>query len=149
MGIRNVEAEPKNGHVTARLNTKSKQQAMKIAQEEFLARHINSNGPQDKDPIDPLDFETLPVEVLNKYKKRYKMDLPDAMTDYGTMLGSSMGKKTYSERNQYRITKQQLAENVRGHFLSQNVKESDAIANFIYAVNNEGKFNERVSISNY
>lgn len=172
---------------TSRSLNKTKQQQLKQAQEEFLARHINSNGPQDQDPIDPLDFETLPVSVLNKYKKKFGLDVPDAMTDYGQMLGfDGVGSKSWTSRSnahaqtsqlgtanshnssggqngrqllqghhsqqngansnlqqqkqhQHRVTKPQLAAAAKKHFLSHNVKETDAIANFIYTINNEGK----------
>lgn len=137
MGPRTTEQGA--GHPTGHRAAKQKQQALKQAQEEFLAKHINSNGPQDKEPIDPLDFLTLPVETLNLYRRKFNLEgVPEAMTDYGAMLSTG---KTFTERSVVqRITKDQLAEAVKAHFLSQNVKETDVIANFVYTVHNEGEY---------
>lgn len=114
-------------------------QAAQAAQAALLARHINSNGPQDKAVQDPMDFESLPDESLRKYRDQYNLPVKSSLSQEGFLLTSEIGKKSLSYKSRDRVTKAELAENVKKHFLSQPVRESEIITNFLYKVNNQDK----------
>ena len=129
------ESKPSN----SRASTKARNAAAQAAQAELLARHIHSNGPNDRPPLDPMDFETLPIKTLREYKDLYHLPLEDALTMNGYMLESETGKKTWSYKHKNRVTKPTLAAAVKKHFVSQPVKESEIITNFLYKANNQDK----------
>ncbi|ODV98245.1 hypothetical protein PACTADRAFT_48040 [Pachysolen tannophilus NRRL Y-2460] len=126
---------------TSRASVKARNQALQQAQKEFLAKHINSNGPQDKVIPEPLDFENLPNKSLRNYKKMYlkNHDIKDSLTMYGYLLESDIGKKSYSYKHKDRIAKPELAALCKKHFMGMNVKESEVITNFLYRVKNQEK----------
>ncbi|ODV63720.1 putative histone deacetylase complex subunit [Ascoidea rubescens DSM 1968] len=128
-----------NNSGSNKTSAKARNAAALQAQKEYLARHINSNGPKDKKTPHALDFESYPIESLRKYRLKYNLDVPTAMSISGFMLGSEIGKKTYTARHQDRISKKELASAVKKDFLSKNTKESEIITNFIYTIKNERK----------
>lgn len=140
----NSESEAKTG-VRAQ---KARNALTQAAQQEFLARHINSNGPQDRIKLDPLDFGGMTEEQLNNYKHYYKLNLPECESIKGDILNSEIGKKTLSYKKQAKLSKfkkitkvdkRELGNSLRSHFQSLPVKENEIITNFLYKVNHEDK----------
>jgi hypothetical protein len=62
-----------------------------------------------------LDFNTLDISVLRRYKRIHKLKVKDY------------------------ATKEELVTAVTRHYTSQPVKEIDVIAAFLYTVHNKGK----------
>ncbi|ODQ65586.1 hypothetical protein NADFUDRAFT_50872 [Nadsonia fulvescens var. elongata DSM 6958] len=89
--------------------------------------------------VDPMDFESLPLDSLRKYKTLYKLSTPSALSHDGFLLNSAVGKKTYSYKHQNRVTKAELAAATKKHFMAQPVRESEIIVDFIYAVKNQDR----------
>lgn len=130
------ETEPK----LASTRTSQKQKNLQ-AQQEFLAKYIHSNGPKDFPQTQPLDFETLPALSLEKYNEKYGLGLPYPLSLNADMLNSELGKKTYSYKrnNRGKISKPELANQVKKHFLELPAKENEIITNFLYTVKNQDK----------
>ncbi|CAN6621674.1 hypothetical protein TRVA0_008S02608 [Trichomonascus vanleenenianus] len=84
--------------------------------------------------VDPLDFESLPIEALRKYRLQNKLSTPSAESHPGWMLHCPLGKRTASQRTTNRVSKKELAAAVKKHFVAQSVRESDTIVDFIYSV---------------
>ncbi|KAG7193334.1 uncharacterized protein KQ657_000750 [Scheffersomyces spartinae] len=130
------ETEPK----LASSRTSQKQKNLQ-AQQEFLAKYIHSNGPKNTPPTHPLDFEALPTLALEKYNVKYGLRLPQPLSLTADMLNSELGKKTYSykKNNRGKISKPELANEVKKHFLALPAKENEIITNFLYTVKNQEK----------
>jgi len=62
-----------------------------------------------------LDFNTLDISVLRRYKRIHRLKVKDY------------------------ATKEDLVTAVSKHYSSQPVKEADVIAAFVYTVHNKGK----------
>lgn len=131
---------------TSGRTTKSKNALAQAAQQEYLARHINSNGPQDRIKLDPLDFTGLSEHQLDNYKQYYKLNLPECETVKGNILNSDIGKKTLSYKKQAKLSKfkkvtkvekRELSNTIKAHFQSLPVKENEIITNFLYKVNHD------------
>lgn len=145
-GDSNSESESRDiksaTNTNSRSSAKARNLALQQAQKELLARHINSNGPQDREPIDPLDFEKLDDQELRNYAKYHLQDFKEVkscLTLPGYLLESKIGEKTYSFLNKNRVSKKELAGVCKRHFNNLNVKETEVITNFIYKVNNQDK----------
>lgn len=124
----------------SRASQKARNAAAQAAQQEFLLRYINSNGPQDKARTDPLDFNTLSDDALEKYRKHYGLNCPPAMSLNAYILGSEIGKKTYSYKvNEDKITKSDMANQVKKSFLALPCRENEIIACFLYKVKNQDR----------
>lgn len=125
----------------SRASNKARNTAAQAAQQEFLLKHINSNGPQDKPKPHPLDFNSLSDEALEKYNKKYDLDYPAPLSINGHILSSEIGKKTFTAKNisGNKISKPELSNNLKKHFLALPCRENEIIANFIYKVNNQEK----------
>ncbi|CAH6720756.1 transcriptional regulatory protein Sap30p [[Candida] jaroonii] len=112
------------------------------AQQEYLSKHINSNGPKDKPKIDPLDFDTLPIQSLNNYSRFYNLN-QHAVSVHADILYSEIGKKTSSYKKNLskvsKIDKVELSSNVKKHFTNLPVKENEILTNFLYKVKNDNK----------
>lgn len=131
-----------NGVTTAiKGGARAKTQAALVAQQHYLSKHINSNGPQDKPKTAPLDFEKLSDEQLANYNTRYQLGLPPAVTISEDILLSEIGKKTHYKRHPTQmlggISKPELAGHVKNHFNSLPVKENEIITNFLYKVRHQ------------
>jgi len=136
------ESEAKNTNnnsTNSRASTKARNAAAQAAQAELLARHIHSNGPKEKEIVEPLDFDSLPNKTLRKYRDHYNIPVKSSLSTDGYLLASEIGKKSYSYKNKDRVSKPELSSAVKKHFLNQTVKESEIITNFIYKVNNQDK----------
>ncbi|ABN66748.1 predicted protein [Scheffersomyces stipitis CBS 6054] len=121
---------------------KAKTQAAIQAQQLFLSKHINSNGPQDQPKIHPLDFEKFDEETLVRYNKKYNLNLPNPVSINNDILNSEIGKKTYSKRNKSRatfggITKPEMANHLKTHFMNLPTKENEILTNFLYKVKHQ------------
>ncbi|SCU78603.1 LAMI_0A05204g1_1 [Lachancea mirantina] len=124
----------------------SGKQRLTVAQQQYLKellrRHIDNNHPDNEEQTHPADFESYSDEFLRKYKDHYSLNAEDNLSLSGYLLGSELGGKTYSSRrNQHgvpgaRITKKELASQVKRHFTSSSVKETECIPTFIYKVKN-------------
>lgn len=135
------ETEAKSG-ATSRAANKARHAVAAAAQLELLSKHIHSNGPKDKPPIDALDFSSLPDTALSNYNRKYGLNLPLVQSINDNILQSEIGKKTYSARRsagQNRISKPELAEHVQKHFSLMSVKENEVISSFLYKVKNQDK----------
>ncbi|KAK9458143.1 hypothetical protein V1511DRAFT_491857 [Dipodascopsis uninucleata] len=104
--------------------------------------HTNTNASQnatseDVPSQDPLNFESFPVRALRKYKTTYNMPGLSSISEAGALLNGSVGKKTYSYKHRNRISKEELAGNVKKHFTAQTTRETEMIACFLYATNNQ------------
>lgn len=115
--------------------------AQQQAQQEYLSRHIHSNGPQDRILPDPLDFTAYSLTQLNRYVKRNNLNFLECDLLKSDILESQIGKKTLSKkRNRIgKLEKYELANQVRHHFVSVPVKENEIVTNFLYKVRNEEK----------
>ncbi len=136
---KNPTSHNNNNSTNSRASTKARNAAAQAAQAELLARHIHSNGPKEQKSVDPLNFESLPDITLRKYRDHYNLPAKSSLSTDGYLLASEIGKKSYSYKNRDRVTKPELASAVKKHFMSQTVKESEIITNFIYKVNNQDK----------
>lgn len=96
-----------------------------------------------------MDFETLPLSALRKYRSIYKLSTPSAQSMNGYLLGGSIGKKTYSYKHSSRVSKSELAAAVKRHFMNTNTKESETIVDFIYSVRKQGELLIRYSFVYY
>jgi histone deacetylase complex subunit SAP30 len=132
-------SENEGKSANSRASTKARNAAAQAAQAELLARHIHSNGPNEKVIEDPMDFDTLPDQTLRDYKELYHLPMKSAYTMNGYLLASDIGKKTLSYKNRDRVAKPELAAAVKRHMLSQPVKESEIVTNFLYKVSNQDK----------
>ncbi|CUM65302.1 uncharacterized protein PRCAT00002937001 [Priceomyces carsonii] len=124
---------------SSRSSTKAKNAAAQQAQQEYLSKHINSNGPQDAPKVDPLDFYSFDCKTLDKYVRTYGLNLPPTMTIDGDILQSDIGKKTYSYKhsNKNRVSKLEQSNNVKKHFMNLPCRENEIITNFLYKANNQ------------
>ncbi|KAG5359721.1 Transcriptional regulatory protein [Yarrowia sp. C11] len=86
-----------------------------------------------------MNFDTLPLESLRKYKSLHKLQAPSALTLNGYLLSGPMGKKTWSYKHRTRVNKPELAAAAKKHFMAQPVRESEIIVDFVYAVKNHDK----------
>lgn len=121
---------------------KAKNQAALQAQQLYLAKHINSNGPQDQPPLKPLDFERFDDATLVRYSTHYNMGIAPPMTVNGDILNSEIGKKTYSKRSGTHpagVSKPELAAHLKNHFMSLPCKENEIVTSFLYKVKNQDK----------
>lgn len=127
--------------INSRSSNKVRNAVAHAAQQEYLAKHIHSNGPHDKPKVDPLDFDAFDVDTLDKYSQVYNLGLPLTQTLNDDILSSEIGKKTYTyKRNQgYKINKPEKVHAVKNHFLALPSRENEIIANFLYKLRNEDK----------
>lgn len=125
----------------SRSSHKARNAVAQAAQQEYLSKHINSNGPQDKPAVDALDFMAFDDETLDKYGQRYGLNLPLTQSLIDNILASEIGKKTYSykKNNGYKISKLEKANALKKHFTALPARENEIITNFLYKVKNEDK----------
>lgn len=125
---------------TSRASNKARNAAAQAAQQEILSKHINSNGPHDKPKPHPLDFNSFSDETLERYNKKYGLNFPPPLSINSHILGSEIGKKTYTaKKNGNKISKPELSNNLKKHFLALPCRENEIITNFIYSVKNEDR----------
>lgn len=120
--------------------SKARTAAAQQAQQEYLARHINSNGPQDRIKPEPLDFHSFSDQTLTNYNTRYQLNYPPIQSLNADVLQSDIGKKSQSYKKLKhipKVTKAEYANNLKKHFINTSVKENEVIANFLYKVSNE------------
>ncbi|SCU89071.1 LAME_0E02124g1_1 [Lachancea meyersii CBS 8951] len=121
--------------------TNAQQQYLK----DLIRTHVHRNHPDSTPKPDPVDFEAYSDDFLRRYKDHFQLPLEDNLSLRGYLLGSKLGQKTYSyKRNEKgvpdaRVTKKKLASEVKKHFTSYNVKETECIPAFIYKVKNQKK----------
>jgi hypothetical protein len=60
------------------------------------------------------------------------------MTLSGYMLDGSVGKRTVSYKTCKRVPKSEVVMQVKRHFLTQTIRETDVIVDFIYSVKRQG-----------
>lgn len=133
------ESKPQSN---SRASNKARNAVAQQAQQEYLSKHINSNGPQDKPRLDPLDFSAFDTETLDKYNRRYGLYAYDCITVNGDVLNSEIGKKTHSYKNgnvKNKISKLDMSSSAKKHFMSLPCRENEIITNFLYKVKNEDK----------
>ncbi|CAG99542.1 Sap30p [Kluyveromyces lactis] len=149
----NSESESKgksSNNATSGASTRtSVKQRLSSAQQQYLKdlnkKHIHNNHPKNEPLPNPMDFEQYSDEFLRRYKDRFQLKSPDNLSIQGYLLGSRIGKHTYSaKRNQKnvpdaRVTKQELAKGVREHFDNYTVREAECLPQFIYKVQNQKK----------
>lgn len=123
------------------VRTQRARTAQQQAQQEFLAKHIHSNGPQDRVLPDPLDFTAYDSNQLNRYLKRYNLNLLECELLKADILNSQIGKKTLSKKRTRvgKLERYELANQIRHHFMTVPVKENEIVTNFLYKVRNEDK----------
>ncbi|CCD27248.1 Sap30p NDAI_0K00570 [Naumovozyma dairenensis CBS 421] len=124
-------------------------QRLTAAQQQYLKdlvqSHVTNNHPDLIPKPNPANFEEYSDDFLRRYKDNYHLDLPDNLTLKGYLLGSKLGSKTYSYkknekgRPDARITKKALAKELKKHFTSTNIKETECIPKFVYKVRNQKK----------
>ncbi len=126
------------GNHSSRASVKARQ----AAQQAFLALHINKDGPYKKQLPDPMDFESLPLSSLRKARDLYGLNTPSCHSFEGELLNSKIGKKTYSYKNNKdaRVSKKELADDVKKYVMEQPIRETEVIVNFLYAVHHKGMF---------
>ncbi|SCU97357.1 LADA_0H05864g1_1 [Lachancea dasiensis] len=141
------------GHMSAGNATNNSRNAGKqrltTAQQQYLKdlvnTHVHNNHPDTRIKPHPVDFEAYSDSFLRRYKDRFKLPLEDNLSLQGYLLGSKLGEKTYTHRRNEgrgpdaRVTKKQLALEVKKHFTAHNVKETECIPAFIYKVKNRKK----------
>lgn len=135
------ESESK-ASLTSRAANKARNAVAAAAQLELLSKHIHSNGPKDKPPVQALDFHAFSEETLHKYQRKYNLNLPEVQTLNENILQSEIGKKTYSHKKSAqgnKISKPELANTLQKHFTLMNVRENEVITSFLYRVKNQDK----------
>ncbi|AMD22403.1 HGR064Wp [Eremothecium sinecaudum] len=131
-------------------NTRSSgKQRLTVAQQQYLKDlvrlHVHNNHEENFAPVHPLEFEEDSDDFLRRYKDRHQLPVKDNMTLQGFLLGSELGMRTYSYKKNNsslpdgRVTKKELAEEVKKHFISTVVKEAECVPAFIYKVKNSKK----------
>ncbi|AET38402.1 Sap30p Ecym_2693 [Eremothecium cymbalariae DBVPG len=132
------------------INTRSSgKQRLTVAQQQYLKEllrtHVHNNHRDNSPQPHPLDFERYSDDFLRRYKDHYQLPIEDNMSIKGYLLGSDLGSKTYSYKRNHpslpdaRVTKKQLADEVKRHFTASIVKETECIPAFIYKVRNSKK----------
>lgn len=140
--------------MSSKSQNRHRNQLLLPLRKEYVAKYVNSNGPQDHPVPDPMDFSSWTEEQLRKYRELYlnpnHIVSSDIKTFQGYMLeGTKLGESTESylknEQNkqanvyEYR-TRDQLRNTVEDDFKNNmSVKENDVIVNFLYKVKNEDK----------
>lgn len=124
-------------------------QRLTTAQQQYLRdlikTHVHNNHPCNFEKPHPVDFEAYSDDFLRRYKDHFQLPLEDNLSLPGYLLGSKLGEKTYSSKRNApnipdaRVTKKQLATEVKRHFMSYSVKETECIPAFIYKVKNQKK----------
>ncbi|KAF8464026.1 hypothetical protein BDZ91DRAFT_641857, partial [Kalaharituber pfeilii] len=102
---------------------------------------INSNGAHAHEGIEGMDWSTVPISVLHRYRHAYRLRVPSASPFYNHLiLSQGVGKRTPS-RAGYTLASGLggLATVVRKNFNAQPINESDVIVNFLYSVKNQDK----------
>lgn len=142
--VSNVGTVGTTASAASRSNVK---QRLTAAQQQYLRdlsrKHITNNHADLEIKPEPVDFESYSDEFLRRYKDHYGIDAQDNMTLPGYLLGSQLGSKTYSYRQnqpadpQSRVAKRHLASQVSKHFTAHTVKEAECIPQFIYKVKNQ------------
>lgn len=135
------DGELKTG-TTSRAANKARNAVAVAAQQELLAKHIHSNGPQDQPKVEPLDFFSLDQETLTRYNLKNGLNLPRVQSINDNILQSEIGKKTSTFKKSQgisKITKPELANHCQKHFMSAPCKENEMIATFLYKVKNEDR----------
>ncbi|CAK7903136.1 hypothetical protein CAAN1_16S01002 [[Candida] anglica] len=131
------ESKPFGGRVSAKAKNAT---AAQQAQQEYLSKHINSNGPKDIEKPHPLDFESYPSQALTNYSRKYNLGSESPSTINGYMLKSSIGKKTSSyKKHTKKVPTRELAATVKKHFINLPSRENEIITNFLYKVKNQEK----------
>lgn len=138
---REPTSETETKQPVSRSANKARSQAAQSAQQEFLARHINSNGPQDKPKVHPLDFSSLPDKAIRSYMTKHSLQYPEPSSLNADILNLHIGKKTHSYKKslQTLMPKRELAEKMRDHFLALPFRENEIITNFLYKVKNQDR----------
>lgn len=127
---------------TSRSANKARNAVMVAAQQELLSKHIHSNGPHDKPKLDALDFSTLSETDLEKYNRKYGLNIPGIQNVNEDILKSEIGKKTFSSKRVTQTTtvaKPEAASLCQKHFIGAPCRENEIISNFLYKVKNEDK----------
>ncbi|QLQ81827.1 hypothetical protein HG537_0G00810 [Torulaspora globosa] len=110
---------------------------------ELVRTSITNNHPSLTRKPDPVDFESYSDDFLRRYKDHYHIPMADNMTLRGYLLGSDLGSKTYSYKQNRpgsqnaRVFKKDLASEVKKHFTAHTVKETECIPHFIYKVKSQ------------
>lgn len=138
---REPTSETETKQPVSRSANKARSQAAQSAQQEFLARHINSNGPQDKPKVHPLDFSNLPDKAIRSYMTKHSLQYPEPSSLNADILNLHIGKKTHSYKKslQTLMPKRELADKMRDHFLALPFRENEIITNFLYKVKNQDR----------
>lgn len=134
--------------VTAGTGSRSNvKQRLTAAQQQYIRdlvkTHVTNNHPSLGPKQDPVDFEKYSDDFLRRYKDHYHIDIPDNMTLRGYLLGSQLGSKTHSYKQNRpgspsaRVAKKDLASEVKRHFTSHTIKEAECIPHFIYKVKSQ------------
>lgn len=140
----NVNTVVNTANTGPRSNVK---QRLTVSQQQYIRdlvnTHITNNHPSLLPKPDPVDFESYSDDFLRRYKDHYHISIEDNMTLRGYLLGSQLGSKTYSSRQNQpgsqtaRVVKKDLASEVKKHFTAHAVKEAECIPHFIYKVKSQ------------
>ncbi|BFZ62950.1 hypothetical protein YB2330_004062 [Saitoella coloradoensis] len=105
--------------------------------------------PISSKEVPPLDFTSLPLSTLRKYRHTYNLAFtpttyPSAL--YGPLLNPSQNLNNAREYTMVKRSttyhgsvKDELAGVVRKHFVAMPIKDNDVIVNFLYSVKNRDK----------
>lgn len=100
----------------------------------------SGNVPQFNSLAASAEIEELPTRVLRQYKLDYRIPIYSAQSFNGYLLNSSIGRKTHTfKKVKNRVKKQELVKAVKRNFANQNVRESEVVVNFIYAVKTQNQ----------
>lgn len=100
----------------------------------------SGNVPQFNSLAASAEIEELPTKVLRQYKLDYRIPVYSAQSFNGYLLNSSVGRKTHTfKKVKNRVKKQDLVKAVKRNFATQNVRESEVVVNFIYAVKTQNQ----------
>lgn len=84
-----------------------------------------------------LEFDDLPLMALRRYCAVHKLKCRCPRTFQGEMLDSEMGHRTWSYKYHQRDKARDVAALAKRDFSDQNIRETETIADFIYAVSNQ------------
>ena len=92
-----------------------------------------------------MAWSNAPLELLNTYRVSHSLPTPAAFTsplNQARLTNPGIGRQSPTmarKKDKRRVSKEQLATNVRKHFNGAAVSEIDVVVELVYKVRNQGQ----------
>lgn len=92
-----------------------------------------------------MSWNTTPLSLLNTYRVSHHLSTPAAFTsplNHALLANPGIGRQSPTmarRKDKRRVSKDQLATNVRKHFNGAAVNEIDVVVELVYKSKNKGK----------